>query len=227
MFDVTATNSIDIFGFEIHAEDYGVSRNVEVWTRSGTYQGSGESSSGWTKILDQTGVVGLGERWGTPLNHFTTPISMAAGETRAFFIYSTVGDLGCTYAEGLGLGTILKYDDNVQVKIGVGLSGYFSGDFSKERSPNVVLKYTTDGSSETLSPVASPTPVPPTAPQDPVLTYVSNGGSNYGMCEGELEYLFTRNHILRSLRMNSTLIWKLTTASSSLSLASRYNCRRL
>ena len=109
MFDVTATNSIDIFGFEVHAEDYGVSRDMEVWTRSGTYQGNGESSSGWTKVLDQTGVVGLGERWGTPLNYFTTPISMAAGETRAFFIYSTVGDLGCTYAEGLGLGTILKY----------------------------------------------------------------------------------------------------------------------
>lgn len=152
MFDVTSTNEIEIFGFEVHAEDYGVSRDVEVWTRSGTYQGNGGSASGWIKILDQAGVVGLGERWGTPLNHFSTPIGMVAGETRAFFIYSTASDIGCTWAEGLGFGTILKYNDDVQVKIGVGLSGYFSGDFTKERSANVVLKYTTDGSSGTLVP---------------------------------------------------------------------------
>ncbi|HIP48503.1 MAG TPA: hypothetical protein EYG92_06005, partial [Lutibacter sp.] len=126
MFDLTAINALTINTFDINLAD-ATTDDIEVWARTGSYSGFENSNAGWTLIATATAVVSNGANNSTPLN-LDLAYELAAGETHAFYITTTLGGT-IHYTNGGTTGDLHSSDANLEFYEGNG-GGYFDVTFS-------------------------------------------------------------------------------------------------
>jgi hypothetical protein len=74
----------------------GVTIQVEVWTRPGTYVGSTTSSAGWTLAQTVTGTGGATTSTPVPFT-LVPPITLVAGTTTGVYLHSITAGAGIRY----------------------------------------------------------------------------------------------------------------------------------
>ncbi len=139
MFDVVALNDLTIESFDVNL-DTGITDDVEVWYKMGTFVGSESTPADWT-LLGTTNVTSAGDGIPTPLN-MNLGFSITAGDTVAFYVTTLNG--GMNYTNGTALGNLFASDANLEFYEGNG-GGYFNVTFSP-RVFNGNIHYTTGGS---------------------------------------------------------------------------------
>jgi trimeric autotransporter adhesin len=88
MFDVvTNGNSVDITGFDINTDTSG---QFAIYTRSGSYANSPESSDGWTQVFSGS-VTSQGHDAATPISGLN--ILLAANSTTGFYLTFVDGNI--------------------------------------------------------------------------------------------------------------------------------------
>jgi M6 family metalloprotease-like protein len=166
MFDVWPRDNIILFGMGIHTSAIETA-TVEVWTKSGSFQGFETNSRAWTRILSTT-IQGLGR--GKPTFLELDPLRLPAMQTRAFYV-TTTGGSGLRYTNGRGVGRVYASSSEIDVLEGVGKRYPFGSTF-RNRQWNGVLQYYVvsdpmmeqDTDAPTPSPTHVPTPPPTAAP---------------------------------------------------------------
>lgn len=147
MFDIVATNNIEVNGFDVHISSIAVT-TVEVWYRVGTFVGFNTSNSGWTLVLTTT-VTGMGPGILTPVPaSFTVPVP--AGSTYGFYVTANGGG-SFSYSNGTGLGNVHVSNGDLNL-----LEGNGGGYFSVTNSPRVFngqVRYTKVGCTSPRIPV--------------------------------------------------------------------------
>ncbi|WP_165805936.1 HYR domain-containing protein [Marixanthomonas spongiae] len=117
MFDIVAINEVVINSFDVNL-DTGTTDDIEVYYKSGTWEGFEEDPSAWT-LIGSANVTSAGDGLPTPLN-LDLGQTIAAGDTGAFYITTTSG--GMNYTNGTANGTVFVEDDNIQFLEGSGKS---------------------------------------------------------------------------------------------------------
>jgi hypothetical protein len=121
MFDVVATNSIVVTGFE--GNIFGANPTTyEIYYRLGTYVGHESSASGWIKAFGPSPVTHNGEGNLTPITS-TLEIAIPAGATYGFFLTNTIATASNSYHDGEAVGNVSVSDANVAILEGAG-KGY-------------------------------------------------------------------------------------------------------
>jgi len=138
MFDVVALNDITIESFDVNL-DTGITDDVEVWYKMGTFVGSETNPGDWT-LLGTANVTSAGDGVPTPLN-MNLGFDITAGSTVAFYVTTLNG--GMNYTNGTALGSLFASDANLEFYEGNG-GGYFDVTFSP-RVFNGNIHYTTGG----------------------------------------------------------------------------------
>jgi subtilisin-like proprotein convertase family protein len=147
MFDVNALSDISIDSFDVHGED-GVTFDVEVWAKTGTWVGSENSPGDWTLIGTAPGVVSNGSGVVTPLN-LSLGYTMAAGETHAFYVTPIdPASGGFQYTNGTTVGAVFAADANIEFLEGAG-NAYPFGTTFQPRIFNGNIVYSTGATSST------------------------------------------------------------------------------
>src|SRR5262245_11084606 len=106
MFDVVATQSINVTGFQQNLP--GGSHNLQIYTKAGSWIGFQNTPSAWTLIGSATGVTSAGLGIPTPIP-ITTNWSIAPSSTRAFYITSS-GTTNIAYSNGTSVGSVAAQD---------------------------------------------------------------------------------------------------------------------
>jgi len=132
MFDVTAVTNITIESFDLPY--YGMSRDIEVYYRPGSYVGHATSSAGWTLAAFIPGLSGTNPPDPIPLN-LSLNLSLAAGQTMAFYITATNGSYG--YSGGTSEGALLVSNADLQIFEGVGVAYPFGAGYGVIYSPRI------------------------------------------------------------------------------------------
>ena len=140
MFDVVALNDLTIESFDVNLGT-GVTDDVEVWYRTGTFVGNETSSAGWTLLGTAVNITSAGDGVPTPLN-MSLGLSITAGDTIAFYV-TTVNGGTMNYTNGTAVGNLFASDANLEFYEGNG-GGYFNVTFSP-RIFNGNIHYTTGG----------------------------------------------------------------------------------
>ena len=122
MFDIVAINEVTINSFDVNL-DTGITDDIEVYYKSGTWQGFEEDAAAWT-LLGTANVTSAGDGLPTPLN-LNLGQSIAAGETGAFYVTTTSG--GMNYTDGTTTGDVFASDANIEFLEGAGKSYPFGG----------------------------------------------------------------------------------------------------
>jgi hypothetical protein len=92
-----AAASLFFDGFSVPTNDTtGLTIQVEVWTRPGTYVGSTTSSAGWTLAQTVTGTGGPTNTTPIPFT-LTPPITLLAGTTTGVYLHSVTAGAGIRY----------------------------------------------------------------------------------------------------------------------------------
>lgn len=166
MFDIWPRDHLVLFGMGIHtsAEER---TTVEVWTKSGSFQGYETNATAWTRLLS-TEIDGLGRGKPTFIN--LNPFRIAAMQTRAFYVTVTGGS-GLRYTNGNGVGTVYASNADVDIIEGAGKRYPFGSTF-RDRQWNGVLQYYVasdpmmepETDAPTPAPTIAPTPSPTPAP---------------------------------------------------------------
>ena len=117
MFDIVAINEVTINSFDVNL-DTGITDDIEVYYKSGSWEGFEEDPSAWT-LLATANVTSAGDGVPTPLN-LTLGQTIAAGETGAFYVTTTAG--GINYTNGSANGTVFASDANIEFLEGSGKS---------------------------------------------------------------------------------------------------------
>ncbi len=117
MFDVVALNPITVNSFDISMDD-GVTADVEVYSKAGTWVGSDMTPGDWTLVASVPGVLSGGQNLPTPLN-LSLGMNVAAGDTVAFYV-TLVGSTAINYTNGGTVGDVWAADTNLQVLEGAG-----------------------------------------------------------------------------------------------------------
>jgi hypothetical protein len=127
MFDVVALNDLEIDSFDLNM-DNGVTADVEVYTKTGSYVGSDMTPGDWTLIASVAGVVSAGEGLPTPLG-LDLNISVTSGNMQAFYVTLT-NSTGINYTNGGTVGDLFAADANLEFYEGVGKVYPFLNTFS-------------------------------------------------------------------------------------------------
>ena len=122
MFDIVAINEVTINSFDVNL-DTGITDDVEVYYKSGTWVGFEEDAAAWT-LLGTANVTSAGDGLPTPLN-LSLGQTIAEGETGAFYVTTTAG--GMNYTDGTTTGAVFASDDNIEFLEGAGKSYPFGG----------------------------------------------------------------------------------------------------
>lgn len=130
MFDVVAKSyDVQIKSFKLRS--YSSSGTVEIWTRSGSYVGNQNSSSGWTKIVDFS--FDAGAQWSVvdiPESSLTQTVTIGANSRRAFYTTLKTGEnLVISGANG----TPVAEDDNMIITEGFRMDYLFGGSTTLRR----------------------------------------------------------------------------------------------
>ncbi len=144
MFDIMAINDLTVDSFDINLGT-GVTDNIEVWYRMGSFVGFEGSNAGWTLLDTAAGITSNGNGVATPLNLNLGQV-VTAGSTVAFYVTTTLGGQ-INYTNGGTLGDLFASDANLEFYEGNG-GGYFAVNFSP-RVFNGNILYSTGGGSGT------------------------------------------------------------------------------
>ena len=140
MFDVVGTAPLRLEALQFAPLTSTVSGNVEIYTKAGTHVGFAANPGAWTSLGIYPYPAGAAGAARPPVT-LNTPIVLAAGERRAFYIRDLAVDL--RHAAGDGTGTLEAADQNLVLLEGTAVSGTFTSAFIG-RIPNVALHYETD-----------------------------------------------------------------------------------
>ncbi len=136
MFDIVALSTVLITSFDCSIAA-GTTQTIEIWTHSGTWVGTENSSVGWTQLGVVPGVVSAGTNLPTPI---PLPLSqlISGGQTQAFYITNTSGTMA--YTNGTAVGAVYAQDTFIQFLQGCGKVYPFGGTFTP-RVFNGVIHY--------------------------------------------------------------------------------------
>jgi subtilisin-like proprotein convertase family protein len=117
MFDIVAINDLTIDSFDVSI-DSGVTDDVEVYFKTGTWVGFDADPAAWTLLTTVTGVTSAGDNVPTPLNQ-TLGVNVLAGEMVAFYVTLTT-TTAINYTNGTATGALFASDDNLEFYEGSG-----------------------------------------------------------------------------------------------------------
>lgn len=124
MFDVTASNDIVIYGFDVHAYSSNTTQTVKIYYRNDTWVGHNTSNAGWL-LLDSLDFYA--QAAGSPSYvSLSKSLVIPAGET--YGLYICINDGGIYYTTGDGTNEVYSNDD-IKVECGAG-GNYFNLTFS-------------------------------------------------------------------------------------------------
>ena len=146
MFDMNAINDITVQDFDVHL-DPGVTDDVEVYFKTGSYVGSETTPGDWTLIATAVGVSSAGANTPTPLG-LSLGVDIDAGNTGAFYV-TTVNGGGMAYTNGTTPGAVFVSDANLEFLEGAGKEYPFAATF-EPRVFNGNIYYDVDGVSTTI-----------------------------------------------------------------------------
>lgn len=137
MFDIVADQPVSINAFQFATFAASPAGSVEIYTKSGTHVGSEGAPGDWASLGTVAYAAGPGLTPKAPVG-LPTPIFLAAGERRAFYIRDAGG--GIAYTNGDGIGTLEASDGKLRIFEGTGVIGTF-GAVSIDRIPNITVHY--------------------------------------------------------------------------------------
>ena len=134
MFDVVATSNIEVTDFDVNIAG---TSTIEIYTKTGTYQGFQGNAGAWTLVTTVPNVPSLGIGVPSPVNaNINVPVS--AGATQAFYVTTTSGTM--EYTNGGAVGNVLASNGDLQILEGAGIAYPFAGTF-EPRDWNGILHY--------------------------------------------------------------------------------------
>jgi len=135
MFDVSTSSPVFILGIDVHTVVKGEMMDVEMYTKTGTFEMNEENPSVWGQPVLSTSVIGKGLRNLTPLPDFYPLIELLGGQVQSFYVRSKTSEL--RYSNGL-LETTANPD--MTISLGVGIGNYFQNVF-ENRTCNIAVRY--------------------------------------------------------------------------------------
>ncbi len=138
MFDIVADQPIAIDAFQFATRSDTGAGSVEIYTKSGTHVGSEGNAGEWTSLGTFPYEAGPVETPKAAVG-LPTPILVATGERRAFYIRNP--SVSLAYTGGDGTGTLEASDGKLRIYEGTGVNGTF-GAASANRIPNITIHYT-------------------------------------------------------------------------------------
>ena len=138
MFNVHAKRGIVIKALETHifAEEEMI--EIEVWTRTGSYQAQESDSFRWTRIVSTT-VFSMGRGYKTliPESAFQTSIIMKEGEVRAFYVTTKTNN--CIYSIGTLDNAVLESNSDISIHEGAAKTYPFGLSYKPRRWNGSIL----------------------------------------------------------------------------------------
>jgi hypothetical protein len=128
MFNIQSrTQAINIITMEVIANPTGEEMDVEIYTKLGSYVGAENDEAQWVKVCHTT-VIPAREGRGTliPESDFDS-FTMNPNELRAFYVTLRTSDLRYRRGDGIADGLTVASDGFLDLKLGIGLSGYGFG----------------------------------------------------------------------------------------------------
>lgn len=184
MFDLTASQTVVITGFEGHLSA-GNSNNLEIYYKKGTYAGYENDAAAWTLLGSANGITGEGIGLPTPYP-IGFNLAIAAGNTYAFYITSKTE--GINYTFGTNVGDIFVEDDHIKIAEGIAIA-YPFGDAVEPIRWNGIVHYQAIGCASERAPVhaiihiplitTSVTAAPVCKGESISITATNNGTGNY------------------------------------------------
>jgi subtilisin-like proprotein convertase family protein len=147
MFDIMAINDLTVDSFDI-SFDSGVTDDVEIYTKTGTWVGFDADPAAWTLLTTVTGVTSAGDNVPTPLN-LNLGVDVLAGETVAFYVTLTT-TTAINYTNGTVVGALFASDANMEFYEGSGNPYPFAGTFAPRIFNGNIVYSTGTGSSTSL-----------------------------------------------------------------------------
>jgi hypothetical protein len=138
MFDVQAMVDLNITQFHIHTDDEG-SMRVSIWTKEDTYKGYRGREFGWTKVMDNVLIEGMGMDSFTPVPPLDNPIVLAKGARQAFYI-SLDENHKLRYSDGDSEGEESDSNNELRIYEGIGVQYLFDVAYSP-RIWNGIITY--------------------------------------------------------------------------------------
>ena len=141
MFDVLATNNIDITGFGLNLESG--QKTIYIYYKNGTHTGFENDSLVWT-LLDSIPVTSLGSGGPTFIN-LSSPLSCTQTQTYSFFISNNDWP-DFRYISGNATGSLQTSDPNISIFEGVGRRAkYFNSQIFQDRKFSGIIVYNAGG----------------------------------------------------------------------------------
>ncbi|GAB3317420.1 hypothetical protein [Haliea atlantica] len=150
MFDVVAANDITVTGFDINCDTAGP-ETFEVYSKQGSYVGSGTTPGDWTLLATATDLACNSSGTPTPLG-LNLNVAISAGATQAFYITGTGSPPDVSYTDGTAVGSVAAQNTDLQILEGAGVEYPFVSLF-EPRIWNGTLYYQLG----TLAPQSIPT----------------------------------------------------------------------
>lgn len=130
MFDIVATNSVIIESFDVYPMG---NTTVEVYYKTGTWNGFANSPASWTLIGSAPVVAGPGlVALPLPIN-----IMIPAGQTYAFYVTSSMTSVSLNYSNGTSIGNVFSSDANISFLEGGGMEYPFTAGTGAVYQPRV------------------------------------------------------------------------------------------
>ncbi len=138
MFDIVATNTVLITGFDAHPMG---NTTIEIYYRPGTFVGFESSSAGWT-LVGSAAVTAQPYGTATPIP-LNVGVTIPAGQTYSFYVTSTNVSVSLNYSNGSAVGTVQSSDANIQFLQGKGMEYPFAlgGAIFSPRVFNGIIHY--------------------------------------------------------------------------------------
>ena len=156
MFDIRSSPyaSVTITSLAIHSRiPSGTDLGVEVYAKPGSYRFHESNAASWVRICCGDAVIGSAGSMSQSVlpPHVFDPVTIGAGEVRAFYVTLRTPDLRYTSSREV---SYLHSDDWISMEGGVGIGGYpFGGGESavyRSRAPNVAIMYTASAAQRTI-----------------------------------------------------------------------------
>jgi len=127
---------LNILSIDIHTQIYLNEVDVEVWTKTGLYDGYTGKLEGWELVTRGMRVMCQGEGLITPIDQQNfDPMEVLPGQTRSFYITLQSNDM--VYSNGKNDETTVASDDGLTIYTGLGVFSYPLGPTSKTFYPRV------------------------------------------------------------------------------------------
>jgi hypothetical protein len=135
MFDVSTSISVLILGIDIHTVVKGEMMDVELYTKTDTFELNEENPSVWGQPVLSASVMGKGLRNLTPLPDIYPLVEVPGGQVQSFYVRSKTSEL--RYSNGPVNPTS---NPDLSISLGVGIRDNFHNVF-KNRTCNVAIRY--------------------------------------------------------------------------------------